>query len=548
MKLRLALIPVLYVVFAASLQPQGGSTQLPGCASNGAGGINCAGGLAAGAINGTVNASLQSGADASGKLNACFAALPGGGVCDARGFGATTQTIASTVTVGTSVPQTLECDPSTVYVPGTVSVVMFVLNKGSHLHNCHIDVTGVSGFSGTVVSMTDNYRDGDNTALDGLHINGPGNTTGNGLVMTSASSLQAVDFVHASHIRCYGMRRCIYLAASGAGWINGNIFEDVMASGTVVGVEMNATSGGDVEGNSFTDYSYQYSAATTENGILASGSGARSQVKSNHFFNAKIWDVSGAANAADFSNEIARDNLVFGESQGTFRYGSGGNALYVTNHNALIENVSGPHYYYNQSPLTNYLSMGAQYGPNNASAGYDMIYDLLATDASAYDQFRFGLHYAGASSTSNYGWIGFTGAPALFQFTPSGGFTAAGPLAGSNVTTGGWSQTTPTVTCGSGTPTAITATVRVAYVGKQANLNISVVDTANGTCAGTIYVPLPLGTHQTSVLACTEYSQTGTMGTAVIKTTNVANIQSYSNATLAATGNRIACNGTVETH
>ena len=55
-------------------------------------------------INNVVYADTQPGATADAKLNNCMAALPaGGGTCDARGFGATTQTIAATVNVGSNV-------------------------------------------------------------------------------------------------------------------------------------------------------------------------------------------------------------------------------------------------------------------------------------------------------------------------------------------------------------------------------------------------------------------------------------------------------------
>jgi len=54
-------------------------------------------------LNSIIYADQQAGATADVKLNACFAALPAnGGTCDARGFGATAQTIAATVNVGSN--------------------------------------------------------------------------------------------------------------------------------------------------------------------------------------------------------------------------------------------------------------------------------------------------------------------------------------------------------------------------------------------------------------------------------------------------------------
>jgi hypothetical protein len=54
-------------------------------------------------INNVIYADTQPGASADAKINACISALPAnGGICDARGFGSTLQTIAAKVTVGTN--------------------------------------------------------------------------------------------------------------------------------------------------------------------------------------------------------------------------------------------------------------------------------------------------------------------------------------------------------------------------------------------------------------------------------------------------------------
>lgn len=68
-------------------------------------------------INNVIFADQQAGATADVKLNNCAAALPaGGGTCDARGFGATTQTIAATVTLSyASKPITWLFDRATLF-------------------------------------------------------------------------------------------------------------------------------------------------------------------------------------------------------------------------------------------------------------------------------------------------------------------------------------------------------------------------------------------------------------------------------------------------
>jgi hypothetical protein len=67
------------------------------------------------------------GTTADTKLNTCAAATASGGVCDARGFGATQQTIAATVFIGTqssvngyNAPyQKFLFSPATAFVPAS---------------------------------------------------------------------------------------------------------------------------------------------------------------------------------------------------------------------------------------------------------------------------------------------------------------------------------------------------------------------------------------------------------------------------------------------
>jgi hypothetical protein len=68
-------------------------------------------------INNVIYADTQPGVTADAKINACIAALPGnGGICDARGFGSTSQTIAAKVIVGTnSKTVTLRIDRTTTF-------------------------------------------------------------------------------------------------------------------------------------------------------------------------------------------------------------------------------------------------------------------------------------------------------------------------------------------------------------------------------------------------------------------------------------------------
>jgi hypothetical protein len=112
---------------------------------------------------------------------------------------------------------------------------------------------------------------------------------------------------------------------------------------------------------------------------------------------------------------------------------------------------------------------------------------------------------------------------------------------------GAWTVTTPTVTCATGSGT-LAATVRVSQIGKTANVNINVDVTAVGTCASAIKVPLPFIVQASSMLSCQETALTGASGAAGVGAGGATMfINRYDNATLAATGNHITCNGTVET-
>lgn len=66
-------------------------------------------------VNAMCNPLTQAGATADVQINNCVTALPNGGTIDARSYGATTQTIAATVTLGPSLPITLLVDSSTTF-------------------------------------------------------------------------------------------------------------------------------------------------------------------------------------------------------------------------------------------------------------------------------------------------------------------------------------------------------------------------------------------------------------------------------------------------
>lgn len=80
---------------------------------------------------------------------------------------------------------------------------------------------------------------------------------------------------------------------------------------------------------------------------------------------------------------------------------------------------------------------------------------------------------------------------------------------------GAYTAYTPTVTCGSGTLTTVSATGGYQVTGKRIDWQVSVKITTNGSCASNLYVSLPVGlpvsTVRTFVLAGREDQSTGKM-------------------------------------
>ena len=93
---------------------------------------------------------LMGGANANADLQACASAIVagGGGTCDARGFGAATETISDTVSVGASGKQvTFLFDPATTFVPAAANTTLFSLGAQSVVSGLHIDTTGFPAYS-----------------------------------------------------------------------------------------------------------------------------------------------------------------------------------------------------------------------------------------------------------------------------------------------------------------------------------------------------------------------------------------------------------------
>jgi hypothetical protein len=236
-----------------------------------------------------------SGATADVKLKACIAQISSGGVCDARGFGPGSQTITSTITMGGSTgPETILFDPSTKFVPSSASTQMFNLGPALHINGLHVDTSSVTSYAAFVLVVNSNVRDyPHNLVLTDTEVDGSNShTAGSGCLQVSGSNTktQSVAFIKVEGFRCYGMQYGLYLTASGSGWVNGNMFSNVVCDYDQYCIVLNGTSttsGSAVASNTFVNVQSQAGGTTTP--LLIEG------VSQNNIIHGFIsWDNSSA--------------------------------------------------------------------------------------------------------------------------------------------------------------------------------------------------------------------------------------------------------------
>ncbi len=197
------------------------------------------------------------GATADAKIAACFTAVNtlGGGTCDATGFGSTTQTIASTVTLaGTTGEVTLLCDPATSFAPTSTGENMFTVGLNVTVNGCTVNLP--SSYVGSVYTLS--AARGTNgwlgTELENLQINGI-TGTGTAFTLTSSSGSTAVLFAKLHDISVANIGTALQLTASGSGaYVNGNDFSRWIILNANTVVDFNAASGATtpiIQGNRF---------------------------------------------------------------------------------------------------------------------------------------------------------------------------------------------------------------------------------------------------------------------------------------------------------
>lgn len=227
------------------------------------------------------------GATADAQLAACLSAIPQSGTCDARGYGATTQTLAATIRVPSG--KTLLFDPTTSFVPATASVNIFEFEPNSVIRGLTFHC-GTVPYAGNVFQndKTRMYSNGEHTELANITVDPTcgHDRSGAALSLSSTSEDTGIAFLNVHDWRTDGLGAGLYMTASGTGFVNGNHFINMQWSTSPVGWHITGA-GGSIVGNMCIACSYEQNRLGT-NGVLIDGSGG--SVQHNLFIGA-IWDT-----------------------------------------------------------------------------------------------------------------------------------------------------------------------------------------------------------------------------------------------------------------
>lgn len=245
-------------------------------------------------INKIVSVDQQAGATADVQLTNCNTALPSGGICDARGYGATTQSFAAQWTAKTGVRYLF--DPNTIFQAASSALNPVVVKTNSQIDGLHFDCGNQPTYSGNVFTFNDNYRDGNRTAVEHIQITCSGVTTGTAALLASSGTTQPIVWVRLSHWRQFGLLNQVLLTATGNGFVNDNHFSDMqMTGGGGTSVQMHyTTNNGQLNANQCIQCSFESASATDLAELFDGTTGANDQA-SNNLYIGDGWDTTVAA-------------------------------------------------------------------------------------------------------------------------------------------------------------------------------------------------------------------------------------------------------------
>ncbi|MGA8161561.1 MAG: hypothetical protein WCB76_12175, partial [Acidobacteriaceae bacterium] len=124
-------------------------------------------------VHGLWDVTSFSGSTADVQINACLNSIPSGGICDARGYGETPQTIDATVTLGvgaSSGTQKLIFSPATVFKPNSASINMFQVGRSGQLTGLTVIMPSSMEYTGKVISVIDTITPPDTFSISDVVI------------------------------------------------------------------------------------------------------------------------------------------------------------------------------------------------------------------------------------------------------------------------------------------------------------------------------------------------------------------------------------------
>jgi hypothetical protein len=272
--------------------------------------------VAALATNLVQHAEMFAGTTADAQISACIAAVGTGGTCDMRGYGATSRTIAATVTTVQKV--SLIFDPATTFTAASPSIDMFAIMPDSSITGLTVDNSALGNYAGNVVKFPGTCGDGAPCSLTNfLFINGTvtsGITTGTAIQLKALSGVNTLAYVDIEHGRTVGFQNGIFLTSTGA--IGSNYFvNDTRVNDVNIKNAVNCiyyqSNPGDIIGNVFVNSSCQ-SGPQSATGLMVNGV-AGSNTYSNSFVNFNIWDYGYTSSQASYSyNAFTNHNAFMG--------------------------------------------------------------------------------------------------------------------------------------------------------------------------------------------------------------------------------------------
>jgi hypothetical protein len=255
-------------------------------------------------LNNVIKVDQEPGSTADQKFAACISALAAltGGICDAQGFAATTQTIAATVATASNV--FLKMSPATTFQPSSASTDMFSIAENSGITGLTANALNVTNYSGNVVKFVNNCQQNDACYLRDFWLANGSNSTNPGtgtaiLVQGNSAGTVNMSTVHIGPGQIVGFQNGIYLQSlgpAGTGFVNDTAVSTVKITNAVNCINLYSDPG-DVYGNTFSQVSCEAGAGNISGAIGYWSHGVSGTVnqKANQFIGGNIWDYGNGS-------------------------------------------------------------------------------------------------------------------------------------------------------------------------------------------------------------------------------------------------------------